>query len=462
MINRRHFLKTAFLSAGAFSIAPYFNVSAANRGSTFPKRFVFIRVGNGLFPHKLVLPDLPNNLKQKETAGEAYEVALDKHELPDYLKGLNNYKESMTIIQGMSSKMSLNGHHSWHSIMGLFQAKEGNINTLKRATIDFELAKLFPSPLGHVELSFADMRTGIVPGWSVPAPYQKNFCYADPITAYKNLFKCVLDPKSMKMDIDMFRYSSESEKQSLSSFSGSDRSAQENHIKSLNVINKSYEQLLSMSSSIAKKMPDKNTIYSMGSQMALSFDRQFAMSHVAAAALKAGLTNVLTYTLDNLDVVNTGIPGLESEKIHNHSFGHNKSTGGVEPDEIRKRVRLHHFEQVKFIADALKAEPEGNGTMFDNTMIMYFPEGGEKHHGNGIESPWVVLSGKNCSLDIAGRYIRFPHLGTTGHKTLGNWYTTLLNAHGNPIKHYGDLDSTMSRKNIPQEGAIKQFMRMKA
>jgi hypothetical protein len=41
---------------------------------------------------------------------------------------------------------------------------------------------------------------------------------------------------------------------------------------------------------------------------------------------------------------------------------------------------------------------------------------------------------------------------------LGNWYTTLLNAHGNPIKHYGDLDLEMSRKKFDQLGSIKQLM----
>jgi hypothetical protein len=41
---------------------------------------------------------------------------------------------------------------------------------------------------------------------------------------------------------------------------------------------------------------------------------------------------------------------------------------------------------------------------------------------------------------------------------LGNWYTTLLTAHGNPIEHYGDLDLEMSRKKLDQTGAIKQFL----
>lgn len=96
--------------------------------------------------------------------------------------------------------------------------------------------------------------------------------------------------------------------------------------------------------------------------------------------------------------------------------------------------------------------------MFDNTMIMYFPEGGETHHGWGYEAPFVILAGNKCKLDLAGRYIRLPYHGTEGHKTIGNWYTTLLNAHGNPIKHYGDLDLEMSRKKLDQLGAIKQFM----
>ena len=48
---------------------------------------------------------------------------------------------------------------------------------------------------------------------------------------------------------------------------------------------------------------------------------------------------------------------------------------------------------------------------------------------------------------------------TEGNKTIGNWYTTLLNSHGNPIKHYGDLDLEMSRKKLDRVGAIKKLMR---
>lgn len=96
--------------------------------------------------------------------------------------------------------------------------------------------------------------------------------------------------------------------------------------------------------------------------------------------------------------------------------------------------------------------------MFDNTTIIYMPENGAGHHAPDTEAPMVIMSGKNSKLDIAGRYIRLPFHGTEGHKTLSNWYTTLLNVYGNPIKHYGDLDLTMQRNRLDQTGAIKRFL----
>ncbi|MBL8865597.1 MAG: hypothetical protein KF873_21050 [Gemmataceae bacterium] len=45
-----------------------------------------------------------------------------------------------------------------------------------------------------------------------------------------------------------------------------------------------------------------------------------------------------------------------------------------------------------------------------------------------------------------------------GHKTFANWYITLLIAHGNTVKHYGDPDPGLARFGIDQTGAIKQFL----
>lgn len=60
-----------------------------------------------------------------------------------------------------------------------------------------------------------------------------------------------------------------------------------------------------------------------------------------------------------------------------------------------------------------------------------------------------------AELNARGRCVRLPNCGDVGHKALGNWYTTRLNALGNPAKHYGDPGS--ARFGIAQTGATKQF-----
>jgi hypothetical protein len=96
--------------------------------------------------------------------------------------------------------------------------------------------------------------------------------------------------------------------------------------------------------------------------------------------------------------------------------------------------------------------------MFDNTVIMYLPNNGETHHSRGSEWPFVVVAGDNTPLNIGRRYIRLPKYGDPGHKTLGNFYTTILNAYGNPIEHYGSTDSGLDKFGIDQKGAIKEFI----
>jgi hypothetical protein len=174
---------------------------------------------------------------------------------------------------------------------------------------------------------------------------------------------------------------------------------------------------------------------------------------VLVSSLQSGLSNVVTYTLDDLS---TRYEGVVADTIELHEIGHNKPLKGMPAEEVRSHLRNHHMKLVNQLVEKLKATPEGSGSMFDNTMIMYLPENGEKHHSTGSEVPFLILAGENVKLNMARRrYIRLPNYNDEGHKTLGNWYTTILNAYGNPIKHYGDFDVSLK---IKQEGAIKQFL----
>jgi hypothetical protein len=461
MFSRRNFLKTTAFGAGAMSLAPSFNqlfAAPGNAGGDIPKRFIFIRKSSGLRPLESALMNFSAKDKALDEAKQPLEADLSKHELPKWLRGLDEHKENMTILQGLSAKMSENVHYSFSSVMGCFKSNRNTLSAIKRTTIDFELAKLFPSPFGHVELSFADGRTGIVSGYSAPAPQTRNYCYADPDTARSELFKSVLNPDAVNSDNDMLAYLQGKEGLKESGFKGHEVKRQEAQVESIDKIRERNKKLISMSGNLAKFLPRLDPVHDNGGPNASTPEKQAAMTEVLIAAMKAGLTNVVTYTIDDLGTPITGLPGNETDRVGIHPLGHDEAFGGVPAWMTREQIRISHMNQVKTIVEKLKATPEGNGTMFDNTMVMYFPENGETHHGIGLESPFIIMSGKNCNLDIAGRYIRLPFLGNEGHKTLGNWYTTLLNANGNPIEHYGDLDLEMARKKLPQTGAIKQFM----
>lgn len=460
MLNRKEFLKASTLGMGAMALAPSFHQAFASSGSSVaPRRFIFIRKSSGIRPREIAPLDLSEKHKRLDEKKLPFEADLASLELPQWLRGLDAHKANMTILQGLSAKMSENVHWSFSSVMGCFKSNRNTLSAIKRATVDFELAKLFPSPFGHVELSFAGGRTGIVDGYSAPAPQTRNYCYADPETARNELFKSVLNPDAVNSDNDMLAFLQSREGMQLSGIRGHEKRRQEMQIDSIDQIRRRNKQLIEISATLKSFLPTIDPVHADGGPNASTPEKQAAMTDVLVAALKAGLTNVVTYTIDDLGTPITGLPGNETDRVGIHPLGHDEAFGGVPAWKTREQIRISHVNQIHTIVDRLKAVPEGKGTMFDNTMIMYFPENGETHHGIGSESPFLILAGDQCQLDISGRYIRLPYLGTKGHQTLGNWYTTLLNAHGNPIKHYGDLDPEMSRKRLPQTGSIRRMIK---
>ncbi|MDA1012823.1 MAG: DUF1552 domain-containing protein [Planctomycetota bacterium] len=456
--NRRQFLQSSALGAGTLAITPSFDhLLAAKRQNEDPHRFIFIRKSNGNLPKTFSLSTFSDEQKKKDQNKEAFEADLDKHELPGWLRVLDGHKENMTILHGISMAVSGGGHYSFSGCMGAYKAGRNVISGIKRTTVDFELARLFPSPFGHVELSLASgsgtvaFRTGIVSGFSAPAEHQRNFCYADPQTAYDELFKSVTNSSAVDSDNTLLDYLREQEGRRLKGLDGEERRKVSNHVDSIRSIRERNEKVASLSRVISMNLPTLDPIHTNGGPNASLIEKQDAFTDVMLAALISGLTNVVTYTIDDLGTPITTLPG-NSGRVDLHRLGHSTDI------ELRGIVKASHMAQVAKIVTKLKSIPEGNGSMFDNTTIIYFPETGGGHHGPDTEAPMVVMTGKKSKLDIAGRYIRLPFHATAGHKTLSNWFTTLLNAYGNPIEHYGDLDLEMSRKKMQQTGAIEQFM----
>ena len=86
-IDRRTFLGTSTLGAGALALSPSFDhLLAATRPSEHPHRFIFVRKSNGNVPKLFSLPSFSDEEKNKDQKKEAFEADLDKHELPVWLR----------------------------------------------------------------------------------------------------------------------------------------------------------------------------------------------------------------------------------------------------------------------------------------------------------------------------------------------------------------------------------------
>ena len=463
MTTRREFLSHSLAGIGALSLASQ-SLLAESLPSKPPMRFIFMHKGNGLLPDSLMLPTFEREQLDAEKRKSAFVADLDDHELPEWMSPLAGHKQNMTILQGLSGKMCTTGHHTWCSSLGAYKANE-RLSTIRWATVDFELADLCPSPFHHIELACfpsggGNSRgniNGIEKGFSARGPQQPNYAFGSPKIAMQELFKSVSADQDAQtryqLERQVLQFLSNDESSLAGQLSGIEQRKVGNYAEALNDIRQRNARVEAMGDVIRKHIPQLDAKYL--AEDLTTVDRQDGLVEVLLSTLISGMTNVVAFTADELGTPYTGLPGIEGENVNLHDVGHGKSFGGVEALDIRDKVRHQHMTLIDRIVSRLKSVPEGNGTMFDNTMLFYLPNNGETHHSKGTEWPFVVLAGNNARLDIARRYIRLPGYNQPGHKTLGNWYTTILNAYGNPINHYGALDVALT---INQKGPIEQFL----
>ena len=101
--------------------------------------------------------------------------------------------------------------------------------------------------------------------------------------------------------------------------------------------------------------------------------------------------------------------------------------------------------QLARLARMLKAIPEGDGTMLDNTIILWGSEMGIAHSHSPINVPHLVIGGRNMGVDT-GQYIDFGSNNRQDH-------AKLLTS----IKHaFGIMDRGMG--NRPDAGPLSGFL----
>jgi hypothetical protein len=177
-------------------------------------------------------------------------------------------------------------------------------------------------------------------------------------------------------------------------------------------------------------------------------DRFESQCAIAAAALAGGLTNVVTIDASCGHSYHTWKAlGIDTD---GHAIGHQDG-----PDHLSVPIRKYHAERVADIARRLDSIKEGDGTMLDNTLIVWMSDSGEAHHGFCNEWPLVLVGGLGNRLKT-GRFLQYPGYETAGNRTIRNFYLALLHAVGDKRETFGELDPQMDVK--AQEGPLAEIL----
>ena len=464
--SRRNFIKGISLGSGGVLLAPLLrqlSAEAAGAPEVFPQRFVFLVKSSGLTPAAITPSSL---LKKRLGSGSYFRAALRDHSLPKSLQALESFKEQVGIVQGFSGKMCLAGHTSYFGAMGVHSSpSETSSGNPLRATIDTRLSSRYPSPFGHVGLALRGRAVGgagdpipegtIYPGISALAAGRELPFQASPDQAYDQLFGFATGSgegrKRYALESGMLDFLSEDIRRLRREVPAAEQDKLNHYLTGFEELQERRAKLVAMRDTIRQSAPELTETY----ESDLGIDRLESHFTLAASCLIAGLSHGITIRLDNLEHVYTGL-GLSEQNVH--AIGHGTGSNGKTSEECRDTIRSYHIKLMAGLAAKLRSIPEGDGTMLDNTMIVYMSDAGEAHHGALHEWPFLIVGGCGGRLSIPGHYIRMPEYGQVGHRTIGNLYTSILNAYGDPVGHFGDLDFELEREGLPQRGPVDSLM----
>jgi hypothetical protein len=408
-----------------------------------PRRFVFFLQNHGFMPAHA----LPDGVPARVRLDKPEQISLRDHKLPQWIGPLEPIKDRVTILQNLNGRHVRPIHGSPYGALGGYAKSE---TVALGETIDCALGKAFPGVLPAIIFGWdtlTTMRSRPIhyasSAWEAgrPAPM---FC--DPLLAFNNLFG-IAQPGAARdayeADSELFDVVRKDVENFEARLPQSERAKFGAYSDGIDLIHKRRQTLLSMVDKLrahAPKMSDKYT------KPRFESDWWDAMTDIGIAALVTGVTNVVTIASGRCESYGSwdGI-GLKSR---GHGFGH------VNPPDDWLLLRRHNMEVLLRFVRALEAIPEGDGTMMDNTVIVYTSDAAEAQHSTGHLWPFLLVGNLGGRI-ASGQYIRYPVSPKQGSRTINALYCSLLHAAGVPRDHFNLFGSL---EKLDQLGPLPELM----
>jgi len=320
-------------------------------------------------------------------------------------------------------------------------------------TIDSAVSEALPGTFRHVAIGYGGGEDPMSYAYSASAPGRAVPTITSPDLAFKALFGSVADGagrQAFDRRTNLLDFMADDVRRSRAALAGEERQKFDRYLEAFGALRDRQRELVAKEQELkrsAPKLGEKQTT----SMASLTVEAQF---ETAGAALVAGLTNCVTLTSGGGGqrfgkFPEFGLPDL-------HGVGHGNAYGRASSEECFVELRKFHTKQIAGLCAKLQATPEGDGTMLDNTLIVYLSDSGEGHHPSLYEWPVVLIGNLGGRLKTSGRYLQFPAYKTKDHKTTASLFCTLLHAVGKPRDKFGVPDPEL--KDVDQSGPLAELL----
>ena len=427
-INRRTFLRGA---GGVALSLPILDCMASDPASEMPKRLLALYVGHGFALHGewSWYPKLVDGQMQFGKSMEAFNP-LAKH---------------VTIVKGLEHPHCVSA--GGHSTADSFLTGSNPAAAVKSPSLD-QIAAMthghktrYPSlVLGNEgglggegrsnTLSYNQFGRGVPSSNNLRGLYDAMF-NSDPDLQKKQHLRLAKD----KRRVDRVLVSYREMKRKL----GRDDSQKlEHYLHALRDVEKEIERMERWTATPKPKVPTDELALNASVQDPAAFIR--TMYNLIYLAFKTDSTRYATYMLQSMNSSKwDNIPIALGLGVTHHVLAHNAAKGAAQAVPLGKYDKFQGDLLAEFITK-LADTPEGEGTMLENTVVLYGSSNSQTHVNTNY--PMMLVGGEKLGLKQG----TFHDYGKEA-PPLSNLYLTLANALDVPAKQFSD-----------SSGAIREIM----
>lgn len=462
MLHRRTFFRGTTLGLGGLWLAPFLqSLDAAEKSrKSNSARVLFLVQGNGVYP----ADTQPKTIERPKRPTTLEDHPLKDHKLPFSLEPLQPWVEKMTMIHGLSGRIARGSHNSGFAALGCWPFGKKDYDE----TIDVALTNRLGGIYRQVGLGVSNRDSSITYNLSSAGRGKALPTLLNPVLAHRQYFAAGANGDARKefdVDTNLLDFLAEDVRRMSTKLNGSEKEKLDRYLEAFESMSGRQSKLASMSKRIAdaapKVDPKLGNIVSTKTQSTGVFDRLDAQFDIAAGVMVAGLTNVVTVSggagPDRIGLsCMAGELGVKGGYVGAHGIGHGGSPHGTSSSEWHALIRRRCLQGLARFITTLSRIPEGDGTMLDNTLIVYLSDSAEGHHPRCEEWPFILIGDLGGRLKLGDRYLRYPWYGNKGHRTVANLYLSLLEAVGDKRKNFGIKDTAILDLN--QDGPLEEIM----